>query len=63
MKPEIKDRIKRQLPAWIISGIGMLALCCAFVLWIVKERPDAAGIAAAALSVALFILGCLRFFP
>ena len=63
MKPEIKDRIKRQLPAWIISGIGMLALCCAFVLWIVKERPDAAGIAAAALSVALFILGCLRFVP
>ena len=63
MKPETEEQIKRQLPARIISGAGILALVCAFVLWIVTEQPNAAGIAAAACSVLLFVLGCLRFVP
>jgi len=63
MKPEIRDRIRQGLPAWIVSGIGILVLLAAYALWIVRERPNAAGIAAAACSVVLFILGCLRFVP
>jgi Gpi18-like mannosyltransferase len=63
MKPNIKDRIKQELPAWIISGVGILVLACAFTFWIIKEHPNAAGIAAAALSLVLFVLGCLRFVP
>lgn len=63
MNPETKDRIKRQLPAWIVSGAGTLTLVFALVLWIVKEHPNAAGIAAAVLSAALFIFGCMRFVP
>lgn len=63
MKPEIKERIGHNLAAWIISGVGALAVIAAYVLWIVKEQPEAAGIAAAGCSCVLFILGCARFVP
>ena len=63
MKPETKEQIRQNLAAWIITGVGTLAVFGAFVLWIVKERPGATGIAAAACSCVLFILGCAGFVP
>lgn len=63
METEAENRIKRDIPARIVSTVGALALLTAFVLWILKERPEAPGIAAAACSLALFILGCIRFVP
>lgn len=63
MKPEKKTYLKKHLDEWIISGAGILALTIGFVLWIVKEHPPAAGIAAAAFSLALFIVGCWQFVP
>lgn len=63
MKPETREIMKRELPAWIISGAGVLVLLVAYVLWIVKERPDRSGIIAAATSVLLFVVGCWRFVP
>ena len=52
-----------RIAASIISGAGILVLLAAFVYWIVKEHPAASGIAAAACSIALFTVGCLRFVP
>lgn len=64
MEAEYKDRIKnKNLPAWIVSGVGILAVACAFVYWIVKEHPGPFGVAAAACSALLFTVGCFRFVP
>ena len=63
MNPETKARIQKNLPAWIVSGVGILVLTCAFVLWLTEERPEALCAAAAACSLALFIAGCIRFVP
>ena len=63
MDPERNEQKREKLPARIISAAGILALLAAYLYWVFNERPDAAGIAAAACSCILFILGCLRFVP
>ena len=63
MKPETKEQIKQNLPAWITSGAGVLVLLAAYLYWVFTEQPDAAGLIAAAFACILFILGCLRFVP
>ena len=49
--------------ARIISIIGAAALLAAFAYWIASDRPKAVEIVPAAVSLGLFILGCLRFVP
>ena len=64
MEEEITEkRAGRNLPAWIISGIGTAVLAAAFVLWFLRERPGAAGSIAAVCSIILFVFGCWRFVP
>ena len=63
MKPELKEQIRHNLAAWIITGVGTLTVFGAFALWIGRELPNAAGIAAAACSCVLFVLGCAQFVP
>jgi len=54
---------KRNLASWIVSAAGTAILSAAFALWIIKENPSVPGIAAAALSLCLFLIGCWRFVP
>lgn len=63
MKPETKRILSERLPAWIVSGLGVLALACGFVFWLIEEQPSAYGISAAACSLVLFTVGCWRFVP
>lgn len=54
---------KRNILAPLISICGALTLVVAFVLWHVRSHPSACGIAAASVSLGLFIFGCWRFVP
>lgn len=54
---------KYPIPAWIISGCGILALLVAMIYWLMFSDPSIPGICAATLSLGLFILGCWRFVP
>lgn len=60
-RPTVKPN--RGIPALVISIAGVLALCGAFAYWLIDSRPSAPGVVAAAVSLALFILGCWRFVP
>ncbi|MBQ5991951.1 MAG: hypothetical protein IJL62_05315 [Clostridia bacterium] len=63
MEQETGKKIRCRIPAWIVSIAGTLGLGTAFVLWLIGERPAAAGAIAAACSLVLFVIGCIRFVP
>ena len=63
MEQETKTIEKDRIAAWVVSALGILVIGGGFVLWLIEKRPPAYGIAAAALSLLLFIVGCLRFVP
>ena len=60
---DLKAIILKKLPAWIVSTLGLLFFAFVFVRWAVAEKPSAAQLAAAICSLALFLIGCVRFVP
>lgn len=63
MEQETGKHSGEHLPAWGISIAGTLGLGTAFVLWLIGERPAVTSAIAAACSLALFVIGCIRFVP
>ena len=53
----------KRIAALAISVCAALALLAAFVLWLIREKPAWPGVAAAAVSLVLFVFGCWRFVP
>ena len=63
MKQKTRTFLQKQLPAWIVSTLGILFFAFVFLLWMKKETPPAPQLAAAVCSLALFLIGCVRFVP
>ena len=63
MEQETGKHSGEHLPAWSISIAGTVGLGTAFVLWLIGERPAVTSVIAAACSLALFVIGCIRFVP
>lgn len=56
-------RNKRFIASVVISACGVLGLLAAYLTWLIREKPNMIGIWAAAVSIALLVLGCYRFVP
>lgn len=63
MEQTANRKNRRMIAVRTITAAGVLILLAAYVFWFVHQKPSIPGIAAAACSIMLFVIGCYRFVP